>query len=159
MGEKSYYRTIELSIKEDVKECEKNFKYISSKCRIREICSRLRDYIDARNSANYYAGREKKNPSCATQRIECEYREQLNMSRIRKYTSMLSTDELQMYVDMLKLRFDDAMTEKDIKKKFRKHDFVLAGCQLCNVEDEEILSKINEIRCNCKDIIEDIRTM
>ena len=159
MEDKSYYKTIECSIKNEVDDSVKSFEHLSPKMKIRQIETLLRDYLNASNSANYYAQREKKNDVFAVQRVEWEYREQLSTTKIRSLINILSREDLELYVGMLQKYFDSAMAEKDIKKKFQKYDFVLAGCQLCSIQEVDILSKINEIKNNCKNIIEDIRTM
>ena len=137
----------------------KSFAVLKPRSKVNHIASRIRAYLNSKNSADYYSRKEKIDPKYTSKREIAEYVELLDLTRVRKFISMLSDNELNLYIDFLQTKYDEAMSETDLKKRFKKYDLVIAGCQLCKVDNVDVMSRVDQIKTNCKRIIDNIPTM
>ena len=153
------YMVMARKIEEEVVNEMPDFERLSSKQKIKKLSTYLTSYTESQRSANTYAAREKKNPKWKKDRELSEYLELLTGTRIKMCIQRLFESEINMYVDNLSEKLADAMIETDVKKKFKKHDIIMAGCQLCNVDNAEIMQRIADIKSKCVEMLKDIRTM
>ena len=153
------YMVLARTIEEGVANEIPNFEKLTSKQRIKKLSSYLTSYVESQRSANTYAAREKKNPKWKKDRELAEYLELLTSTRIRMGIHCLNDEELNMYVDNLVEKLADAIAEMDVNKKFKKHDIIIAGCQLCNVDNVDIMQRIASIKNKSMEMLRDIRSM
>ena len=156
---KDYYESIKY-IEEIVKDELEEFSKYNAGMKMMRLTSGINRYIECNNAANTYKGKEKKNPQkWKHARETSEYLEALASCRVRMGIQSLSREELEFYVRMLELKQKDALLEKDMKKRLKKYDFIIAGCQLCKVDFDDIMERIELIKLGCSQIISDIPSM
>ena len=148
-------RTIEEGVVNEMPD----FERMTSKQKIKKLSRYLTSYTESQRSANTYAAREKKNPKWKKDRELAEYLELLTATRIKMGIQRLSDEELDMYVADLSSKLSDAIAETDVNKKFKKHDVIIAGCQLCNVDNADIMQSVADIKSKCVEMLKDIRSM
>ena len=135
------------------------FAALTSRRKLQNVTMDLKYYCESVRSINRYKNYEKNYTSYKKDREISEYHELLHSTRVRKKLQVLNEDELKLYIIYLKTNIDIGRVEQDVKKKFKLYEQVCAGCMLCNVDNENIMTEIKQIRDEAKQIIEDIPTM
>ena len=135
------------------------FAALTSRRKLQNVTMDLKYYCESVRSINRYKNYEKNYTSYKKDREISEYHELLHSTRVRKKLQVLNEDEWKLYIIYLKTNIDIGRVEQDVKKKFKLYEQVCAGCMLCNVDNENIMTEIKQIRDEAKQIIEDIPTM
>lgn len=154
-----YYLTMMKEVDKIVKEEVVTYQKLVPFRKQQQLTSNLKNYCDMVRSANRYRKLEKNNPSYTKHRLESEYFELLQSTRLRKKLQASDESDLQNYVNHLKYKLSQALVENDTKKRFKFHDYINAGCNLCKVDNEFIMSQIVQLKSDAQQIIFDIPTM
>ena len=124
-----------------------------------EIFFVLKSFCEARTSANHYKRLEQTKPMYKKERKQSDYLEILMSTRLK--LKLQASDEivLKKYVIGLRTKLENALIETDVKKRFKLYEFICAGCNLCKVDNKEIMEQIAQIKEDAVQIIRDIPTM
>lgn len=135
------------------------FKSLTPERKIQRLTANLKIYCEVNNTLNTYMKWSKGSDKYKGFIEEKEYQKKLSETRLLKKIPHLDEYELKLYVIHLNTKFQKAKIEKDIKKRFFMYDYIMAGCRVCNVENEEIMQEISGLRERCSELIKEIPTM
>jgi len=159
MGSKNNYNELMAKVEEQVKEEIPAFKALVPYRKFQQLIGNIRYYCEWNRSANKFRSWETTKPHYASNRQESEYYEVLAATRLRLRLQACEEDDLQRYVFHLNSKLEEALVEKDTKKRFKMYDYICAGCLHCRVDNEQIMSAIGDIRNRAKEIISQIPSM
>lgn len=160
MSESKSYLEIIAEVEKEVQKELPLYRYLGHFRQFQKLTLNLNSYCNYSRSAERYRKLEKKNPEKYQDvRQENEFCVLLSSTRLKLNLQASDENVLQAYVFHLKSKLEEAIAEKDIKKRFKLFDYVSAGCIHCKVENAEIMSEINAIREKEHQVISDIKTM
>lgn len=159
MDSKISYNDVMELVENEVKLEIPAFKALVPSRKLQHLVTSLKNYCNYRRSADRYSRLEKNNSTYAKLKADSEYLEILSGTRLRFKLQMCDDDVLQKYATHLRSILEDALIEKDTKKRFKMYDYICAGCLHCKVDNEQVMQEIEEIHNRAKDIISQIPTM
>lgn len=159
MENKINYNNLMKLVEDEVKKEIPFFDRLIPYRKYQELTLNLKYYCESVRSVNKYQRLEKTKPMYAKERQQSEYHELLTATRLRLKLQASDEYTLQKYVIHLRSKLEEALIERDIKKRFKMYDYICAGCLHCKVDNEKIMADIASIREKAKEIISQIPSM